>query len=95
MFEESILDFSDTDNGTHHLGTDSAYLFAELTDIIDSTPHVEDCTTMKRPDRKRRKNKITVPPWAGCNLKILYSRKSERIFMKNNTKNIFGYGRTK
>jgi len=65
VFEESILDFSDTDNGTHHLGTDSAYLFAELTDIIDSTPHVEDCTTMKRPRQKKKKEQNHDPIMGG------------------------------
>ena len=63
--ENSVLDFSDTDNGTHHLGADSAYLFAELTDIIDSTPHVEDCTTMKQPRQKKMKGQNHDPVMGG------------------------------
>ncbi len=65
VFEESILDFADTDSGAHHLGTDTAFLFAELTDIIDSTPHVEDCTTMKLPRQKKKKEQNRGPVMGG------------------------------
>ena len=36
MFNQSVLDFSDADSIAYHLGTDTVYLAAELTDIIDS-----------------------------------------------------------
>lgn len=53
-FNQSILDFSDPGSSFNHLGTDTAFLVAELTDIIDSTPQVEDCTTMKQPRQKKK-----------------------------------------
>lgn len=65
VFEESVLDFAGTDSGAHHLGTDTAFLFAELTDIIDSTPHVEDCTTMKQPRQKKKKEQNHGPVMGG------------------------------
>ena len=65
MLEESILDFADPDSYFNHLGTDTAFLVAELTDIIDSTPYVEDCTTMKHPRQKKKKEQNHGPVMGG------------------------------
>ena len=65
MLDQSILDFSDTDSSLDHLGTDTAFLVAELTDILDSTPHVEDCTTMKQPRQKKKKEQNHGPVMGG------------------------------
>lgn len=65
MLEESILDFADPDSYFNHLGTDTAFLVAELTDIIDSTPYVEDCTTMKQPRQKKKKEQNHGPVMGG------------------------------
>lgn len=63
--ENSILDFADPDSYFNHLGTDTAYLVAELTDILDSTPYVEDCTTMKQPRQKKKKEQNHGPVMGG------------------------------
>lgn len=65
VFEQSVLDFSDADSYFNHLGTDTAYLVAELTDILDSTPYVEDCTTMKQPRQKKKKEQSHGPVMGG------------------------------
>ena len=65
VFDQSVLDFSDADSIAYHLGIDTAYLFAELTDIIDSTPYVEDCTTMKQPRQKKKKEQNQGPVMGG------------------------------
>ena len=65
MLEESILDCADPDSYFNHLGTDTAFLVAELTDIIDSTPYVEDCTTMKQPRQKKKKEQNHGPVMGG------------------------------
>lgn len=65
MFDQSVLDFSDADSGAHHMGTDTAFLVAELTDILDSTPYVEDCTTMKHPRQKKKKEQNHGPIMGG------------------------------
>lgn len=56
LYEEADYDFADTDSGIDHLGTDTAYLFADLTNIIDNDHPVEDCTTMSHPHRQKKKN---------------------------------------
>lgn len=63
--ENSVLDFSDPDSYFNHLGTNTAFLLAELTDIIDSTPYVEDCTTMKHPRQKKKKEQNHGPVMGG------------------------------
>lgn len=63
--ENSILDFADADSIAYHLGTDTAFLVAELTDIINSTPYVEDCTTMKQPRQKKKKEQNHGPIMGG------------------------------
>lgn len=65
VFNQSILDFSDTDSYFNHLGTDTAFLVAELTYILDSTPYVEDCTTMKQPQQKKKKEQNHGPVMGG------------------------------
>lgn len=65
VFNQSVLDFSDADSYFNHLGTDTAYLVGELTDIIDSTPYVEDCTTMKQPRQKKKKEQNHGPVMGG------------------------------
>ena len=65
MLEESLLGFADSDSGFNHLGNDTAYLVAELTDILDSTPYVEDCTTMKQPRQKKKKEQNHGPVMGG------------------------------
>ncbi len=44
-------------NEENHLGSDSAYLAAEVINIIDNDTHIEDCTTMKKP-RHEHKNTL-------------------------------------
>ena len=56
------MDLADPDGGAYHLGTDTAYLFADLTNIIDEDAPVEDCTTMHQP---RRQKKNTGPVMGG------------------------------
>ena len=52
-FEEAVLDLPDPQPDLGGLGTDAAYLAAELTNIIDHRP-VEDCTTKHFcPERKK------------------------------------------
>lgn len=65
MLNQSVLDFSDADSYFNHLGTDTAFLIAELTDILDSTPYVEDCTTMKQPRQKKKKEQNHGPVMGG------------------------------
>ena len=55
--EETNLGFSYPDDSLNHLGSDSAYLAAEVINIIDNDTHIEDCTTMKKP-RHEHKNTL-------------------------------------
>ncbi len=50
------MDLADPDGGADHLGTDTAYLFADLTNIIDEDAPVEDCTTMRHPQHRKKNN---------------------------------------
>ncbi|MGN0494522.1 MAG: hypothetical protein ACI4F7_12805 [Acutalibacteraceae bacterium] len=49
------MDISDTFGGTHSIGTDTAYLIGNLSNIIDEETPVEDCTTKYYP-AERKKN---------------------------------------
>lgn len=60
IYEEADYDFADTDSGINHLGTDTAYLLADLTNIIDSDHHVEDCTTIRYPHRQKKNTGHTI-----------------------------------
>lgn len=62
IYETEYLDLADSDSGADRLGIDSAYLFADLTNIIDEDAPVEDCTTMHQP---RRQKKNTGPVMGG------------------------------
>lgn len=62
VYEAEYLDLADSDSGADRLGIDSAYLFADLTNIIDEDAPVEDCTTMHQP---RRQKKNTGPVMGG------------------------------
>lgn len=53
--EQTVLDISDTFGGTHSIGTDTAYLIGNLSNIIDEETPVEDCTTKYYP-AERKKN---------------------------------------
>ena len=46
--EEDYSSFSYPDDSLDHLGTDSAYLAADVMNIIDNDTHTEDCTTNKK-----------------------------------------------
>ena len=56
VYETEYMDLADPDGGADHLGTDTAYLFADLTNIIDEDAPVEDCTTMRQPQHRRKNN---------------------------------------
>lgn len=62
IYETEYMDLADPDGGADYLGTDTAYLFADLTNIIDEDAPVEDCTTMHQP---RRQKKNTGPVMGG------------------------------
>ena len=53
--EQTVLDFSDTFGGTHSVGTDAAYLFGDIGNLIDEDAPVEDCTTMHYPTERKKK----------------------------------------
>lgn len=53
--EETDSDFIYPDDSLNHLGSDSAYLAAEIVNIFDNDTHTEDCTTTKKP-RHEHKN---------------------------------------
>ena len=58
IYEKADYDFSDTDSGSgvDHLRTDTAYLFADLTNIIDNDHPARDCTTIRYLHRQKKKN---------------------------------------
>ena len=55
--EENDLGFSYPDDPLDHLGSDSAYLAADVMNILDNNTHTEDCTSMKKP-RHEHKNTL-------------------------------------
>ena len=55
--EETDSDFIYLDDFVNHLGTDSAYLAADVMNILDNNTHTEDCTSMKKP-RHEHKNTL-------------------------------------
>lgn len=55
--EETDLGFSYPDDTLDYLGSDSAYLAAEVMNILDNDTHSEDCTTTKKP-RHEHKNTL-------------------------------------
>lgn len=52
--EETDFGFAYPDYFSDSLGTDSAYLAAEVMNIIDNDTHAEDCTTMKKPHHEHK-----------------------------------------
>lgn len=56
-FEEADFGFAYPDDSLNHLGSDSAYLAADVMNILDNDTHTEDCTTMKKP-RHEHKNTL-------------------------------------
>lgn len=52
--EEDYSSFSYPDDSLNHLGTDSAYLAADVMNIIDNDTHAEDCTTNKKPHHEHK-----------------------------------------
>ena len=51
--EENDLGFSYPDDPLDHLGSDSAYLAADVMNILDNDTHTEDCTTNKKPHHEQ------------------------------------------
>ena len=52
--EETNSGFAYPDNPLDHLGIDSAYLAADMMNIIDNDSHTEDCTTNKKPHHEHK-----------------------------------------
>ena len=53
-FEEADFGFAYPDYPADHLGIDSAYLAADVMNILDNDSHTEDCTTMNQPTRNKK-----------------------------------------
>ena len=53
-FEEADFGFAYPDYPADHLGIDSAYLAADVMNILDNDTHVEDCTTMNQPPQNKK-----------------------------------------
>ena len=53
-FEEADFGFAYPDHPADHLGFDSAYLAADVMNIIDNDSHTEDCTTQKQPPHSKK-----------------------------------------
>ena len=55
VYEQVVLDISDTFGGAHSVGTDAAYLIGDIGNIIDEDAPVEDCTTKHYPTERKKK----------------------------------------
>ena len=53
-FEKADFGFAYPDYPADHLGTDSAYLAADVLNILDNDSHTEDCTTMNQPPKNKK-----------------------------------------
>ena len=53
-FEEADFGFAYPDYSADHLGVDSAYLAADMMNILDNDSHTEDCTTMNQPPHNKK-----------------------------------------
>ncbi len=53
-FEEADFGFAYPDYPADHLGIDSAYLAADVMNILDNDSHTEDCTTMNQPPHNKK-----------------------------------------
>ena len=54
QLEADGFGFINPDDSLNHLGSDSAYLAAEVMNIIDNDTHTEDCTTTKKPHHEHK-----------------------------------------
>ena len=54
QLKEDYSSFTYPDDPIDYLGTDSAYLAADVMNIIDNDSHTEDCTTTKKPHHERK-----------------------------------------
>ena len=52
--EKADSDFSDSDYPADNLGIDSAYLVADMMNILDNDHPTKDCTTQKRPPHNKK-----------------------------------------
>ena len=52
--EKADSNFSDSDYPADNLGIDSAYLVADMMNILDNDHPIEDCTTQKRPPHNKK-----------------------------------------
>lgn len=52
--EENDFGFSYPDDPLDHLGSDSAYMAADMMNILDNNTHTEDCTTTKKPHHEHK-----------------------------------------
>lgn len=57
QLEEDYSSFAYPNDSLNHLGSDTAYLAAELMGIIDNDSHTDDCTTIKKPRHERKNTK--------------------------------------
>lgn len=55
--QDTLSDLTYPDGTAYHLGADTAYLVADLTNIIDNNHPVKDSTTMKPPQQKKKEQK--------------------------------------
>lgn len=58
---DSVLNFSDSDGTAYRLGADTAYLAADIMNIIDNDHPVKDITTMKLTRQKKNKEQNCGP----------------------------------
>ena len=56
--EKADSDFSDSDYPADNLGIDSAYLVADMINILDNDHHTEDRTTKKRPPHYKKNTQL-------------------------------------
>ncbi len=63
--EKADSDFTYTDNSVNHLGTDTAYLVANLMDVFDNNHPIEDCTTIHKPKKERKNTQPRGPVMGG------------------------------
>lgn len=63
--QDTLFDISDSDGTAYHLGTDTAYLVADIMNIIDNNHPVKDSTTMKPPQQKKKKEPKRGPVMGG------------------------------
>ena len=54
QLEADSFGFAYPDYTVNHLGIDSAYLAADVMNILDNDSHTEDCTTMNQPPHNKK-----------------------------------------